>query len=241
MNRFKLLQDLINLHGYEMFLEIGTHKGKTFLPLKCKYKIAVDPSFRIPIPFFLKQLIINPANFRNRYFSMTSDAFFAKKTRYLEKKYNPDLIFIDGLHTFEASLKDVLNSLKYLNSKGTIVLHDCFPPSKASATPAKSLKEAAKMDIPDWTGAWCGDVWKTMAYLKKKYDKDLEIQVLNVDLGLGIIRLKENRIIDRNLDPILFDSINQKSFEELQEDPEALIGLFELKDLDKYIINKSLD
>lgn len=238
MNRFNLLQDLINRYGYEKFLEIGTHKGKTFLPLKCKYKTAVDPSFRIPIRFFFKQLFKNPTNFRNRYYRMTSDAFFAKKKGYLEEKGKPDLIFIDGLHTFEASLNDVLNSLKYLNLNGTIVLHDCFPPSKASATPAKSLKEAAKMDIPDWKGAWCGDVWKTVAYLKKKYDKDLKINVLNVDLGLGIICLNENRVIDENLDPVLFNLINQKSYEELQEDPETLIGLFELKDLDKYIINK---
>lgn len=234
MNRFKLLQDLINRHGYETFLEIGTHKGKTFLPLECKYKTAVDPSFRISIPFLLRQLFRNRTNFRNHYYSMTSDTFFRKKIVYLEKKRKPDLIFIDGLHTFEASLNDVLNSLRYLNLNGTIVLHDCFPPSKASATPAKSLKEAAKMDIPEWKGAWCGDVWKTVAYLKNKYEQELEIHVLNTDLGLGIIRLKENRIFDKNLDRKLFNSINQKSYDELQEDPETLIGLFELKDLDKY-------
>jgi len=225
MNRFKLLQDLINRHGYEMFLEIGTHKGKTFLPLKCKYKTAVDPSFRISIPFFLKQLFRNPTNFRNRYYSMTSDAFFAKKMGYLEKNGKPDLIFIDGLHTFEASLRDVLNSLKHLNLKGTIVLHDCFPPSKASATPAKSLKEAAKMDIPDWTGAWCGDVWKTIVYLKELYKTELDVFVINTDLGLGVIRNKSLNPAELKIDKFFFNAIDSYDFDYLIRDPEETIGL----------------
>ncbi len=237
MNRLSLLQDLVHRNSYERFLEIGTHKGKTFLPLKCKYKTAVDPSFRFSIPFFLKQLYRNPNNLQNRYFRMTSDNFFSKKTSYLENKGKLDLIFIDGLHTFEASLKDVLNSLQYLDPKGTIVLHDCFPPSKASATPANSLKEAAKMNIPDWTGAWCGDVWKTVAYLKKQYDNSLHINVLNADLGLGIISFKESITVDKKIDTKLFHSINQKSFEDLKEDPENLIGLFEVKNIDYHLMN----
>lgn len=237
MNRLSLLQDLVEKNGYERFLEIGTHKGKTFLPLNCKYKIAVDPSFRFSIPYFLKQLYRNPTNIRNRYFQMTSDKFFDKKSSYLEKTGKLDLIFIDGLHTFEASLKDVLNSLQYLDPKGTIVLHDCYPPSKASATPANSLKEAAKMNILDWTGAWCGDVWKTVAYLKKRYDNSLHINVLNSDLGLGIIRFKKNITVDKNFDKDLFDSMNQKSYEDLKEDPENLIGLFEVKNIDYHLMH----
>lgn len=89
---------------------------------------------------------------------MTSNAFFDKKSSYLKKNGPLDLIFFDGLHPFKASFKDVLNTLKYLNLKGTLVLHDCYPPIKASATPAVSLKEAAKMNIPDWKGSFCGDV-----------------------------------------------------------------------------------
>lgn len=53
MNRFTLLQDFIDQHGYQNFSEIGTHKGRTFYPLDCKSKTAVDPNFKISIPFFL--------------------------------------------------------------------------------------------------------------------------------------------------------------------------------------------
>ena len=228
MNRLKLLQDLVDQNEYKKFLEIGTHKGKTLLPLRCKYKTAVDPAFRISPSFFLKHLYQNPDNLRNRYFMMTSDQFFDQKKSYLKKKGKLDLIFIDGLHTFEASLKDVLNSLPLLAPKGAIVLHDCFPPSEAAATPATSLKEAAGMNIPDWTGTWCGDVWKTIVYLKKRYRDALNINVVNADMGLGIVRINNNHDkVDKNLDMELFSNVNAMSYEDLQKNPQSLINLSE--------------
>ncbi|MCM4161413.1 class I SAM-dependent methyltransferase [Antarcticibacterium flavum] len=232
MNRLKLLQDLVDQNKYENFLEIGSHKGKTLLPLRCKFKTAVDPAFRISPSFFLKHLYQNPDNLRNRYFMMTSDQFFDQKKSYLKKKGNMHLIFIDGLHTFEASLNDVLNSLYWLDPKGAIVLHDCFPPSEAAATPATSLKEAAGMNIPDWSGTWCGDVWKTIAYLKKRYGEALNINVVNADMGLGIVRLNNNQNkIDKDLDRGLFSKINAMSYVDLQKNPQSLINLCEFHEV----------
>lgn len=231
MNRLKLLQELVDTNGYTNFLEIGTHKGKTLLPLRCKYKTAVDPAFRISPSFFLKHLYENPRNLRNHYFMMTSDKFFNQKKSYLKKKGNMDLIFIDGLHTFEASLKDVLNSLSWLDSEGAIVIHDCFPPSEAAATPALSLKEAAGMNIPGWAGTWCGDVWKTVVYLKRKYSEALEIKVLNSDMGLGIIQVKHSSTLDRDLDPIVFNSVNAMDYRDLLRKPEHLINLKAVEEL----------
>jgi len=225
MNRFTLLQELIDIHGYQNFLEIGTHKGKTLLPLDCENKTAVDPNFKITIPFFVKWLYKKPSNIKNRYFSMTSDTFFKKKSSYLKKNGGPDLVFIDGLHTFEASLKDVLNALKYLDPKGTIVLHDCFPPTLASATPAVSLKEAAKMNIPEWEGSWCGDVWKTIVYLRELYKIELEVFVINTDLGLGVIKNKSLKTLDLNIDQTLFNRVDSFGYDFLMSKPEVSVGL----------------
>ena len=38
-----------------------------------------------------------------------------------------DVIFIDGLHEYYQIRKDVINSLKYLDKNGYIVIHDLFP------------------------------------------------------------------------------------------------------------------
>ncbi len=89
---------------------------------------------------------------------MTSDEFFANPPEILIEK-GIDLAFIDGLHTYEQSLRDVENCLKYLNPDGIIVMHDCLPSSEAEALP--SLEKAMKH--PEFKGAWTGK------YIKPSY------------------------------------------------------------------------
>ena len=50
---------------------------------------------------------------------MTSDKFFKDNEKF-------DIIFIDGLHTFEQTIKDIDNSIKFLRDKGVILIHDCL-------------------------------------------------------------------------------------------------------------------
>lgn len=164
---------------------------------------------------------------------MTSERFFRKKLSGFKIENYPDLVFIDGLHTFKASLEDVLNSLKYLKSGGSIVLHDCFPPTKAAATPARSLAEAANKEVEGWKGTWCGDVWKTIVYLKMRYPATLDIYVLNADMGLGVVRLKGNDVLEKNIEPKLFSKVDSMSYKDLVENPESLINLCELHQYSK--------
>lgn len=235
MTRAILLKELINKCSFQRYLEIGVYKGKTFLPIPCKFKIAVDPFIKISPIIWAKSLLRYPNNFNNRYYFMTSDRFFKIKRRFLENRPKLELIFIDGLHTFEASLRDLLNSLPYLAPNGVVVLHDCLPPNKAAATPANSIVEAKKMDIPGWTGAWCGDVWKTISYLRRKYPKSLDVFVINADLGLGVVTLIKNKSLDFKLDKELFDEINCYEFDYLIKNPEKVLGLKEVGYVDQFI------
>ena len=52
---------------------------------------------------------------------MTSDEFFKKN------RQNFDIIFLDGLHTYEQTIKDIDNGLRFLNTSGVILVHDCLP------------------------------------------------------------------------------------------------------------------
>lgn len=97
-----------------------------------------------------------------------------------------DVVLIDDLHTHKQSLKDVENCLKYLSEKGFIVMHDCNPVTESSAYPVSSYERAEKSNLKGWTGKWCGDVWKTIVYLRLKRQY-LNIFVLNCDYGVGII------------------------------------------------------
>ncbi len=223
MDRIALIQNILQKAGFTTYLEIGTQSGKSFLPVRCANKMAVDPDFKIPFEKKLKWIIKNPSNIRSRYFEETSDDFFSRRKPILEKGI--DVVLIDGLHTFEASLKDVLNSLKYLNRKGVIILHDCYPPDGLSATPANSKEDLIKKGLMGTEELWCGDVWKTIYYLRRFFSDFLEVYVIDTDFGLGIVRMKEEIREPGVIDKKKFEEINELTFEEMIRDPEEFLGI----------------
>jgi hypothetical protein len=188
MLRTDVIQKIIDKKKALSYLEIGVNNGDNFFPIEVAHKVAVDPSFAFSPERKIEWEAKNPCNATAEYITATSDDFFAKAGA----TSSFDVVFIDGLHTYEQSLQDVLNSVEKLNDNGVIVMHDCKPPHLGAACPAKSLQEAEEMQnheetkIPEWTGEWCGDVWKTICYLRS-YRKDLQVFVLDCDYGLGIV------------------------------------------------------
>lgn len=225
MNRFNIIQGIINTLKSEYYLEIGVCTGVIILNIDAKYKYGVDPAFQIPnvsvngklSAFDIKRNQIN-------LYEMESDLFFKN---FIEKdmKLGIDVAFIDGLHTYPQSLKDVKNSLKYLNDGGVIVMHDCNPLNYAMAYPVKeSINEAVELgnkgELAGWNGAWNGDVWKTLAHLRIISD-DLEIFTLDLDYGLGIIRKgKPNKLTD-----ITIEEIEQADYYFLEKNREKILNL----------------
>jgi hypothetical protein len=222
MNRIELIQKLINKNSFETYVEIGVQTGKSFFPIKCKKKIAVDPFFQFSSFDKLKWSIRNLYNLKNNYFEITSEEFFLEKIDCL-KNASVDIFLIDGLHTFKASLSDVLSSFQYLSSNGYVIMHDCLPPNKAASTPFElfpNKEEISKID--GWTGEWCGDVWKTIAYLKELYFDILECFILDTDYGLGIIYFKKMIQIENYINKDVFERINLLSYENLTQDRDIV-------------------
>ena len=114
---------------------------------------------------------------------MTSDEFFKENNLFF------DVIFIDGLHTYEQCSKDVINSIKFLNNDGIIILHDMLPRSKTEETQEFS-----------------GDVWKVAVDLSKS--KNIEFVIANVDQGVGLVKINENSTYERQY------GIQDKNFED---------------------------
>jgi hypothetical protein len=222
MNRIKLIQEIIRREKFNKYLEIGTNKGGSLLPMRCRNKFAVDPSFKIPVHFLIKWYLLNGTNFRNRYFKEKSDDFFTKRVSLLDELKYIDVFLVDGLHTFEQSLKDVLNSLKYLNPSGLIVMHDCYPPDRIAATPAQSIENAKEIIKEGWKNAWCGDVWKTIVYLHEVYPDSLDVCVINTDFGLGIVRLKSPVMIEFKIDQAVYQRISSLDYSVISENPAIL-------------------
>ena len=170
--RYDLINFLINEYDFKDYLEIGVNDGSCIRKINIENKDGVDPSPNSEIGFGDPVPEIN--------YQITSDEFF---NNYAYKKY--DIIFIDGLHHSDQVDKDIQNSLKYLNDGGFILLHDCNPP------------EYEVQLVPRQTGIWNGDVWKSIVKLRCT-DPSLEINVVDTDWGVGVIRRGNSEIYTKN-------------------------------------------
>ena len=150
--RWDLIDYLINKYKYSDYLEIGCDQDQLFSKVRIKNKTGVDP--------------ISGGNIRK-----TSDEFFR------ENKNKFDIIFIDGLHTYNQVKKDILNSINCLKDEGIVLVHDCMPDS------------LSKQAVPRYRMSWNGDVWKAIVDLRQ--NEYLEIYTCKIDQGIGVIKKKE--------------------------------------------------
>jgi hypothetical protein len=138
------------------YLEIGVSRGGTFLPFEIAHKDAVDPRFRFDTAPHAKEGV--------RFFPITSDSFFARWQRQPEaERY--DIIFLDGLHTYEQTLRDLCSALSLVRERFLIIIDDTVPSDIFSAerdpVVSRTLRDAAGA-----TGnQWHGDVFKVVFFL----------------------------------------------------------------------------
>ena len=220
MDRIKVIQEIINKKKAKTYLEIGVSRGHCFLKIKTHIKIGVDPNFLIPKKEkFIMSKIRNPTNLFNKYYKTESDSFFNKPPKILSKK-GIDVAFIDGLHIYEQALVDVKNTLKYLKKGGVIILHDCNPITEESAYPAKLSNDSKSLNLPDYVGSWCGDVWKTIVNLRSLH-QELNVFVLDCDYGLGIVTVgNPENTLDFSL-----EEIRALNYSDLEANREKFLNL----------------
>ena len=137
------------------YLEIGIENGTTFFDIDIESKIGVDPN-----------LLFDPASTQSsdtHLFKIPSDDFFIQYA-----SSNPfDIVFIDGLHTFEQALRDLLNSLACSHGRSVIILDDVWPSDVYSAlrNPVDALAFRHKAGGSDL--AWHGDVYKVLFFISE--------------------------------------------------------------------------
>ncbi|MEI6624660.1 MAG: class I SAM-dependent methyltransferase [Actinomycetes bacterium] len=154
-NRIALVNLLVSQRPDCAYLEIGTADNSLFNSIPALNKVGVDPN--------------NGGTVRK-----TSDDFF----RTNESLF--DVVFIDGLHTYDQVRRDAANSIRCLKPGGYIAFHDMLPRNwKESHVPIVS------------PGAWTGDVWKAAFELTQT--EGLDFRVLRIDCGVGVLRITGNK------------------------------------------------
>ena len=149
-NRIALVNLLVSKKQDPSYLEIGCHANDLFDSVPCRHKTGVDPMMGGTV-------------------RATSDEFFAKNTDLF------DVIFIDGLHTYEQVRKDAINSIRFLKPGGYVALHDMLPGSWL------------EHHVPRLNDAWTGDVWKAAFELAQS--SGIDFKIVKIDYGVGVFRL----------------------------------------------------
>ena len=186
MTRYEIINRIIKSKGYKNYLEIGVRDGECFKLIECENKIGVDPNPTSPDTTHI----------------MTSDDYFD----YFIGEDKFDIIFIDGLHIDHQVDKDIVNSLKCLNEGGTIVLHDCNPPTEEHALEYPVF-------TPPTNGAWNGTVYLSLIKLRL-YKSDVVLKTVDSDWGVGILTRGESKTLDSFPD----NSLNWNFFNENRKD-----------------------
>ena len=177
------------------YLEIGVSTGATLELASC-ISLAVDPRFKINVDVIKSKQKLH-------LFQQTSDEFFASNDLTSLLGAPLALGFLDGLHYAEFLLRDIMNAERYCDSKSVLILHDCIPVDIYMAR--RSQIDPAIQRLTPTPGAWTGDVWKTLAVLRK-LRKDLHITCL--DAGpTGLVYITgldaKSNLIKRNYDAML--------------------------------------
>jgi len=95
---------------------------------------------------------------------MTSDEFF--RTIRPSKRF--DIAFLDGLHTFEQTYRDMINTFAHLTN-GVIMIDDTVPSDEYSAIPDQTASYVAR-DLAGLDGRpWHGDVWRVVMMLNRHH------------------------------------------------------------------------
>jgi hypothetical protein len=179
MNRYDIINNLIQKYDYKTYLEIGVRNSdECFNLINCETKHSVDPGYE---------------NDKNQVdYPFTSDNFFRlleNKELNLPATYKWDIIFIDGLHISNQVEKDILNSLNHLSKNGVIVLHDCNPPNLWMAREDYIIDGIAH--------GWNGTVWKSI-YKLRATRPDLFVCTVDTDYGIGIVKRGKQECCDFN-------------------------------------------
>lgn len=129
------------------YLEIGVETGATLRLSQARCTVGVDPDFgplrrdKVPCHFKLYEM-------------KSADFFSNHLPRDVLEKTPLDLVFIDGLHRFEAAVSDFAAIEGWAHEHTVVVMHDALPIAPVYASAERS------------TRFWVGDVWKTISLLQ---------------------------------------------------------------------------
>lgn len=223
--RFRVVQRLLRLFDSPAYLEIGVSKGVTFHRIKAPRKVAVDPAFAFD--WRARQ----SASTDTTYHECTSDTYFGSV---IDPDERFDVIFLDGLHTYEQTLRDLLNALAHLSPRGVVVIDDCRPPTYHASLPDHRRSIAVRTHVGGDTLDWMGDVYRLLWFIDS-FCQQLSFRTITDNHGMAVVwrerRPDVTQRLVRETGEIQFedlvaseDVLNLGAFREVLRDLRGVVG-----------------
>jgi hypothetical protein len=224
--RWEVVQALLDFYDAPRYLEVGVSKGRTFHHLTAGLQVAVDPKFG----FDWKSEQARRGG-QARYHRVTSDEYFGS---IVDPDQLFDVIYLDGLHTFEQTLRDLTNSLTHLAPRGVIVIDDVKPPSYHASLPDHANYIQVHKYVKGDRWAWMGDVYKLIWFIDTFYQSLSYATVANNHGQAVVWQERREYVTERGVNEIgdlSFDSfvlqretLQARPFGEIVRDLEGRIG-----------------
>jgi hypothetical protein len=209
VGRAQVLRRLVAHYDQPRYLEIGVCEGRTFDRVPAAVKVAVDPEFRFDHTAPERRV---PGT---SYHQVTSDEYFG---RIVEPGTQFDVIYLDGLHTVEQTLRDLLNALPHLQPQGVIVVDDVRPPTELAAIrDRQEFFEVRRAADRDDEKAWMGDVFR-LVYFIETFCQQLSFRVVSNNHGQAVVwRHRRAYVPERTL-----AGVGAMTFDQMTRDQDAL-------------------
>lgn len=132
------------------YLEIGVEYGRTIEAIQAELRVGVDPSPRFDTTRLPQGVTVA---------TCSSDEYFAS----LAAADRFDLVFLDGLHTFEQTYRDLASAIRH-SPDGIVLIDDVVPCDAAAALPdyKAAIAESKRLRLARDPLVWQGDVYKVV-------------------------------------------------------------------------------
>jgi hypothetical protein len=167
------------------------YAGNTFFAVQAEHKVAVDPNFQ----FNAAEQTAPGVEF----YEVTSDEYFGS---IIDKDKKVDVIFLDGLHTLEQTLRDFTNAIEYLKPDGVILIDDIMPNSYVSSLATMELATYVREFFGITDGAWMGDTYKVAFFIDTFFQQYRFCTVADNQGQLVVWKERRSNVVERSVESV---------------------------------------
>ncbi|MEZ0471430.1 class I SAM-dependent methyltransferase [Luteimonas salinilitoris] len=201
VKRKDAVQGLLSLFDRPRYLEIGVNRGETFHDVIAHEKVAVDPKFLFDVD--RARTTVQGAT----YHEVTSDEYFGSIVR-PEERF--DVIYLDGLHTSEQTLRDFMSAILFLREDGVILIDDVRPPTYVASLPNRKNFFKVRQFLGSDKKSWMGDVYR-LVYFIETFAQQFAYRIIADNHGQAVIWRKPRKIVPHRT----ISDVGCKTFEDM--------------------------